>query len=179
MKLPHSFNVTTALYILDTSSVINLVLSGYAVEIISALPGQFVIPECIHLIILKEAALKSRYESIIRPLSESNKLNVIPLADNKEDIFLSLITGSNLESLSDDEASAIAIAAIAQGMLITSDLKVRTVCSKKHPDIQLVDFIDMLHYVHDSKLIGKNEFLAMIENLQVFTNISRLVFAAN
>lgn len=176
VKSPNYFNDPKALFVFDTASVINLLISGYATEIISTVKGAFVLPEIVCCIIHQEEALKTTYSTQIVPLIKTNKLTIAPLTDNDESVFLSLVIGPNLESLADDEASAVAIAASTQGTLVTGEPKVHTVCAEKYPDIRLADFVDMLRFVHECATISEKDFGTLIKNIKEYAYINDSTF---
>lgn len=123
--------------VIDTSAAINLMASGFAAEIVSALPNRMIAVDTV-LAELEPGRHRGRpHADLLKKIVASGGIEVVSLGETAVGIFESLVIGPAAETLDDGEAATLAYAVDIGAIPIIDERKATRICDWKFPDVQL------------------------------------------
>jgi predicted nucleic acid-binding protein len=129
--------------VVDTSAVINLVASGYAPEIIRALPNRLLVVDAVPAELrLGQAQDRISFEQL-RELSRAGLIEAVSLNEAELVVFEELVIGSASETLDDGEAATIACAVRRGFVAIIDEKKATRICGVRFPALVLASSVDL------------------------------------
>lgn len=152
---PQSSLTDNDVLVVDTSVVINLNATGYAKEILDALPQRIAV---VNVIIdeLEYGRSKGRGDAaMFAELVKAGVITVVSLGEAALPQFESLVVGASAETLDDGEAATIAYAIDTNASVIIDERKARRLCSNRFPHIQLGCTLDLLSHQAVQHALGQ------------------------
>jgi predicted nucleic acid-binding protein len=144
---------TVAPLVIDTSVVLNLIASNFAVEILNVIPNPVVISSSV----LSEIDLNNRRlpnaGTILSGLMQ-DRIRVIELSPEAERNFESLISGGANETLDDGEAATIASTVELAGISVIDESKATRIIAERFPTLRVVRTTDLFMHRNVFEAIG-------------------------
>ena len=127
----------------DTSTVINLIATGRAEEILRAFPYKIIITDIVAREV--EDGRKKGHEQadLLRKLINAQLIRVEKLTQANESVFERLVVGSAFSTLDDGEAATIAYAAEHSIGVLVDERKARRICQEQFKGLQLQCSVDV------------------------------------
>jgi predicted nucleic acid-binding protein len=130
--------------VLDTGVVINLNATGYASEVLRALPNSVVITNIVVEDLERGHGKGRSAADLLGELVATGVVMVESLDSRAEIIFESLVSGGAADTLDDGEAATIAYATAHESVGVIDEKKAIIVCERRLIDAQLVSTVDLL-----------------------------------
>lgn len=128
----------------DTSTIINLIATGSAADILGVLPCRVVAVDVIREELEYGRARGRNDANIFDTLVSAGLINVVSLGNESLMRFERLVVGRASETLDDGEAATIAYAAVTSAVALIDERKALRLCSTRFPDICLGSTVDVL-----------------------------------
>lgn len=126
-----------ALVAIDGSCVINLNATGWAQEIVRALPNRMVIVDLVAAE-LEEGRRRGRHDAnLLNQLVTDSLIGVVSLKQPAMKYFEELVIGSAAKTLDDGEAATIAYAAGHKTIALVDERKAKRICAEQFPKLLL------------------------------------------
>lgn len=156
MKPLHSYDNPLPRMVIDTSVCINLNATGYAKEILTAIPNKSVIAtailkelECGRLTGRDDAELTAKLVSL-------EMIEVVQLGEIGLRQFEELVSGSAEHTIGDGEAATIALAMESGGIVLIDERKATRICATRFKDLHLLSTVDLFMHPQVEKALGRN-----------------------
>lgn len=146
MGLSTALTDPTALLVADTSTVINLIATGSAGDIIAALPNRLVVVDVVPGELEAGRARGREACDRLKELASSGALDIVELGDDALSYFEGLVIGSAIETLDDGEAATIAYALAHAGTALIDERKATRICRERFSGLRLGSTIDV--FIH-------------------------------
>lgn len=144
MALPPSLSEHPSTLVVDASVIISLNASGFAEEILDALPHRIVVVDIV-VNEIRGGLRRGRQDSTkLDTLLEAKLLDVVTLGSKGLLRFESLVVGAAGETLDDGEAATLAYAEEAGARALIDERKARRLAGERHAHIPLGCTIDLL-----------------------------------
>jgi predicted nucleic acid-binding protein len=130
----------------DASAVINLVASGFAREILAALPNRLVVVDVIPRELEVGRPMGHKHALSLASLVEAGLVRVVSLGEVGCLHFEELVIGPAVDTLDDGEAATIAYAAEVSGVVVIDERKALRICAQRFPALPLACSVDI--FVH-------------------------------
>lgn len=148
MGLPPSSSDDEPILVLDTSVVINLNATGYAEQILRALPHRVVVTDTVACE-LESGRPKGRQDAAkLAQLVKADLVSMVKLSEQGLLHFERLVIGAATETLDDGEAATIAHALEANACAVVDERKALRLCAARFPQVSLGCTVDLL--AHDA-----------------------------
>lgn len=143
MGLSNSLSNITLPLIVDASVVINLNASGFASEIIKALPSRMMVVGSV-LSELERGKDRGRHDGrMLADLITSGLVDKVELDEEGIKHFTRLVTGSTANTLDDGEAATIAFAIQESAVAVIDERKANRICSEHFPALKVACTADL------------------------------------
>lgn len=130
----------------DTSVFINLNATGFATDILNAIPNPVYLTEDV-LSELREGERRGHaYSGAIDRIVDHERVEITALGNQGAAFFRSLVEGSTVGTLDDGEAAAIACALERNGIASIDDGKARRICKERFPGLVTAFTVDLLFH---------------------------------
>jgi len=147
MGLSTALTDPAARLVADTSTVINLISTGSAGDIIAALPNRVAVVDVVPAE-LESGRLHGREAcDRLKELASSGVLDIVELGDDALPHFEDLVVGPAVSTLDDGEAATIAYALAHATTALIDERKATRICRERFPQLRLATTIDVL--IHD------------------------------
>jgi predicted nucleic acid-binding protein len=144
MGSPTCLNDSSALIVLDASVAINLTASGYAADILRALPNPKVVVDVVTAELAEGRRRGRQHADLLDKLVADGVIDSVIVPPSAEAIYESLVIGSAVETLDDGEAATIAYAVEVDAIALIDERKAIRICGQKFPKLRLGCTIDLL-----------------------------------
>jgi hypothetical protein len=152
--------------VLDASAAINLLGSGIAPEILHLLaPLSVTIARNTANEVLSDPG--SAEYLPLNALCERSLIRIIEPSAATTELAVELMTAAEPDDLGDGESFAIALASVISGAVVLDDQKARRVCSARHPQVPLLDSIQLFRHPLISELGTSRLKVALRSALQI------------
>lgn len=148
MGLATALTDPAARLIADTSTMINLIATGSAADIIAALPNRIATVDVVPAELELGRARGREACDRLKDLASSGALEIVELGDDAWPYFEQLVVGSALETVDDGEAATIAYALAHNATALIDERKATRICGERFPELRLACTIDVL--IHDN-----------------------------
>lgn len=150
--------------VIDTSAVINLMASGFAAEIVSALPNPLVVVDLIPVELEPGRRRGRPHASMLEQLIANGGIKIVSLSVAAEGVFEELVIGKALDTLDDGEAATLAYAVDTGAIPIIDERKAARICEQRFPTILLGSSCDL--FAHHAVLgqLGHDQLSQAIFN---------------
>jgi predicted nucleic acid-binding protein len=140
----------------DASTVINLIATGCASTIISAIPNRFVVVDVIPAELDAGRSRGRKDADRLQELVAEGHLEVVTLSDGAWRQFEGLVAGPATETLDDGEAATIAYALENRGAAVLDEKKATRLCGFRFPSLCLISTVDILLHPDVRARLGEN-----------------------
>lgn len=154
----------TALVIIDTSTAINLSATGFAGEILQALPNRAVVIDVVSAELEKGRTHGRHDADLLKELVASDLIQIKLLGESAEEIFENLVIGIAAETLDDGEAATIAYAVTQDEIAIIDERKANRICKEKFPSLRLGSTLDLIAHPDVIKTLGQQRVSQVLLN---------------
>lgn len=139
----------------DTSTVINLLATGCAPSIASALPNRVLVVDAIPGE-LEAGRLRGRKDAEgLERLAVAGHVDIVSLGDVGLQHFEALVAGPASETLGDGEAATIAYALEHDAVAVLDESKATRLCGLRFPKLQLLSTVDILLHPEVRHALGE------------------------
>lgn len=153
--------------VIDASVAINLNATGFAPDIIRALPNRKIVLDVVFAELAGGRRNGRRDADLLSELVAEGLVEITTLGFLAEEIFGRLVTGGAAETLDDGEAATIAYAVEHSAMAIIDERKATRICGSKFPMLPLGCTIDFFTHSSVWRALGHNGLsLAVLNTLQ-------------
>lgn len=143
-----------AALVADASTVINLVATGHAAAILRALPPRVLVVDVVQAE-LESAGTRGRTSlEGFRALVATGLIDVVPLSEEADPVFESLVVGAAAETLDDGEAATIACALARRAAALVDERKATRLCSERFPQLRVASTVDVLCHAEVQRQLG-------------------------
>lgn len=155
----------TAELVADASTVINLIASGYAPAIASALPNLIVVADVVPVELEAGEPMGYRHSEVLRTLIEVGLVHVVSLGEVGTSHFEGLVIGPTAETLDDGEAATIAYAAEHSDVIVLMDeRKAMRICGERFPTLRLACSVDIFMHPNVEAALGSDSLQEAVYN---------------
>jgi predicted nucleic acid-binding protein len=155
MGLLTSLADPTALIAADTSTIINLNATGFALEIIRAIPNKFVVVDVVPAELEEGRGRGRRDADLLRQLVSDGLFEIVKLDNIAALHFERLVVGSAAMTLDDGEAATIAFAASQSGIAIIDERKATRISAQLFPELRICCTVDVLASPEVRRSLGR------------------------
>jgi predicted nucleic acid-binding protein len=159
-----SLNNPSSLILADTSTLINLDASGYAAEIIQAIPNKIALAKHVRAELEEGRAKGKMIRASILKIVESGEIETLEMGEAAAKIFEELVVGEAVSTLDDGEAATIALAAEHKGTALIDERKATRICGERYPALPVACTLDLFAHPEPHKLLGQAKMVEALEN---------------
>lgn len=138
----------------DASVLINLNATGYASQIVLALPGSFVVTETTLAELRLGAAKGHNDDELVCDLIDAGMTRLVDLGAPGISLYRSLVDGTTEHTLDDGESATIAYALEASGVAVIDERKARSLCASRFPALPIASTVDLLVHAAVRNALG-------------------------
>ena len=164
MGSPTCLNDPAALIALDASVAINLTASGYAADILRALPNRKVVLDVVTAELAKGRQRGRQNADILEKLVADGLIDSVAVPPSAEAIYEGLMIGSAVETLDDGEAATIAYAVETGAIALIDERKAIRLCGRKFPQLRLGSTFDLICHPDVEAAITQNTLAQAVVN---------------
>jgi predicted nucleic acid-binding protein len=140
--------------VVDASTVINLNATGFAADILRAIPNPVIITDVVQDE-LREDTRSGRHDGdMVAALISAGLVSVAKLDDLKESHFEELVIGRGDKTLDDGEAATIAFGLERGAVVIVDERKATRLCGERFPELVVGSSLDILAHDAVSAALG-------------------------
>jgi predicted nucleic acid-binding protein len=147
MGLSTALTDPAAQLVADTSTMINLIATGSAADIIAALPNRIAVVDVVPAELELGRTRGREACDRLKELASSGALEIVELDADALPYFEELVVGSAIETVDDGEAATIAYALAHSATALIDERKATRICREQFPGLRLACTIDVL--IHD------------------------------
>jgi predicted nucleic acid-binding protein len=157
-------NDPAVLVVADASAVINLNATGYAREIIRALPNPFVVVNAV-MAELEEGQRRGRQDAhLLNGLLSDRLVEIVRLNELACEWFEGLVIGRATETLDDGEAATIAYAVEHLALALIDERKANRICAERFPELSIASTVDLLGHPKLEETLGRQALADAVFN---------------
>jgi predicted nucleic acid-binding protein len=132
-----------ALVVADTSVAININATGFAAEILDALPYRVAVTDVVVSELQEDTRSGRNDAGLLNELVRARHMEVVPLGGEGQSLFTSLVIGPAADTLDDGEAATIAYAAERGIRPVIDERKARRICAQRFAQLQPLSSVDL------------------------------------
>jgi predicted nucleic acid-binding protein len=140
----------------DASTAINLVATGCAAAILTALPNPAVITKVVMSELEEGRSAGRRDAAVIAELAAASLISIVPLSEAQELHFESLVIGRGADTLDDGEAATIAYAVEGGAAALIDERKAIRICAERYSAIRLGCTVDLFAHAAVQAALGRD-----------------------
>ena len=141
--------------VVDASTVINLNATGFAADILRAIPNPVIVTDVVQDE-LREDSRSGRHDGdMVAALISAGLVSVAKLDDLKGSHFEELVIGRGDKTLDDGEAATIAFGLERGAVVIVDERKATRLCGERFPELVVGSSLDILAHDAVSAALGK------------------------
>jgi predicted nucleic acid-binding protein len=149
----------------DSSTVINLVATGTAAELISALPNRIVVVDVVPAELETGRPLGHRACDGLKELIDAKLIDVVTLDDDEGmELFERLVVGPAVETLDDGEAATIAYAVTRGATALIDERKAMRICHERFSSLRVACTMDVLLHEGVHEKLGTDKVADAVYN---------------
>lgn len=153
-----------ALLVADASVIINLNASGYAVEILGALPNRIAMSKIASNELLDRPTDPRKDGTLLKSLVDQGLVSIIERFEDIEDVFTNLVVGPAQETLDDGEAATIACGVIFGMVPILDEKKANSLCARNFETLPRASTIDIFSHPAVAQGLGEERLISAVYN---------------
>lgn len=139
----------------DTSTVINLIATGCAPSIITAVPNRVLVVDVIPGELNTGRPRGRRDADHLEELAAAGHVRIVSLGDLGWQYFEELVAGPAVETLDDGEAATIAYAVERDATAVLDETKATRLCGVRFPKLRLMSTVDILLHPEVRRTLGE------------------------
>jgi predicted nucleic acid-binding protein len=139
----------------DASTVINLIATGCAPSIVSAVPNSIVVAEVIPTELNNGRARGRKDADRLQELVSAGHVEIVSLGELGWQPFEELVAGPTTETLDDGEAATIAYAVEHGATAVLDEKKATRLCRVRFPKLSLASTVDILLHPDVRSALGE------------------------
>jgi predicted nucleic acid-binding protein len=168
MGLSTALTDSTSRLIADSSTIINLISTGWAEPILIALPNKMMVVDVVPAELESGRAQGRSACDVLRQLVVSGVVEIVSIEDAASQCFEELVVGPAAETLDDGEAATVAVALARGDTALIDERKAIRICRERFPQLKVACTIDvLLHQAVHATLGPTNLADAVFKALQV------------
>lgn len=166
MGSPKSLSSPDTCLVADTSVIINLNASGFARNIIQALPGKVVITDAVKTELEEGRSYGWKDADMLEMYFADGLIEVVDLNETAAQKFEGLVTGPAVMTLDDGEAATIAYSDVNKTIALIDERKANRICAERFPELTVKCTVDLFaHSCVETRLGQDNLKLAVFNAL--------------
>jgi len=123
--------------VIDTSAAINLMGSGFAYDIVRALPNRVVAVDTIPTELESGRRRGRPHADLLEQIVANGGIEIVSLSESATEIFEGLVIGRAADTLDDGEAATLAYAVDTGAIPIIDEKKAMRICDRRFPAMAL------------------------------------------
>ena len=140
----------------DTSTVINVIATGFASSIAQALPCRLTVVDTV-LAELEMGRARGRNDAQrFNDLAAEGLVEIVSLGDSAMRHFEDLVIGPASLTLDDGEAATIAYAVDKRGAAFIDERKATRICAVRYPTLRIACTVDILLHPDVQRRLGRD-----------------------
>ena len=155
MRLLSCLIDSSAVIVADTSAAINLSATGFAPQILGALPNEFVLLDAVCDELESGRALGRKDAECIKQLMSEKLVKIVTLGEMGLQHFEQLVVGPAANTLDDGEAATIAYAVETDSIALVDERKAIRICADKFQSLHMGSTVDLLAHPEVQKTLGE------------------------
>lgn len=167
MESPTFLTDPAAPAVIDTSAAINLVATGYAAEILKALPNRILAVEAVPAE-LEEGRRRGRKDADLLDdlvtLVTARLIEIVALDDAAIRTFEQLVVGPAAMTLDDGEAATIAYGLEHGGIAVIDERKATRICAERYPALKIGCTVDLFTHPNVAGALGRERLSQAVVN---------------
>jgi len=148
---------SSAQVIVDTSAVINLTASGYAKDILGAIPNRFLVVDAVPAELDEGRNTGRLHADLVDELVSLRHLKIVSLGNQATQVFEELVFGKGIDTLDDGEAATIAYAVESAAFAIIDERKANRICNQRFPSLRMGCSMDIFSHPNVLHAIGRKK----------------------
>jgi predicted nucleic acid-binding protein len=140
----------------DASTIINLIATGSARAIVSALPNRVVVVDVVPGELETGRARGREACDRFRELVAAGVVDIVELGDDAAPLFEELVIGPAAVTLDDGEAATIAYALANTATALIDERKATRICAKRFPQLRVACTLDVLIHPEVQRHLGQD-----------------------
>jgi len=146
----------------DASAIINLIATGCASAIISALPNRVVVVDVVPAEIDTGRHRGRQDSDRLNELIAAGLVEIVKLGDVAAQHFETLVVGPAVSTLDDGEAATIAYAIEQGGIAVLDERKATRLCAERFPELRLGCTVDILAHPDVEGSLGRETLASAV-----------------
>lgn len=138
----------------DASTIINLVATGKAQAIVSALPNRVVVVDVVPGELETGRARGRAACERLKELATAGVVDIVELGDDAAPYFEDLVIGPAAATLDDGEAATIAYALAHAGTALIDERKATRICAERFPQLRVACTVDVFIHMDVQRQLG-------------------------
>lgn len=170
MSPPHKFNeeATLSLFpdvplIIDSSAAISLSGTGFAKEILKAIPNPILVEGTVKQELSSGKSNGHCHIDIIDDLVAANVIRMVSMGEESTGTFESLVIGRATETLDDGEAATIAFALEHRSIAVIDERKATRICAERFSHLRLATTVDLISHPNVEVDLGFDSIHAALD----------------
>lgn len=144
-----------AVFVADTSVLINLNATGCVAEILGGLACAFAVTENVCAELENGRRNGHTDADALEALCRMRLIDRVALGETGAVVYETLIAGSTLRTLDDGEAATIGCAVDLSGLALIDERKARNLCAELFPDLEVISTAELLLSDAVAHLLGE------------------------
>lgn len=136
--------------VIDTSAAINLMASGFAYDIVRALPNRLVAVDTVPTELESGRQRGRPHADLLEQIVANGGIEIVSLSETATEIFEGLVIGRAADTLDDGEAATLAYAVDTGAIPIIDEKKAMRIFDRRFPDMLLGSSGDL--FAHEAVL---------------------------
>jgi predicted nucleic acid-binding protein len=128
--------------------------SGYAREILSAIPNALLVTDVVLGELSEDSRSGRRDAELFSALADAGLVRIVNVDNLERGIFERLVTGRSIDTLDDGEAATIAYAVETGATAIIDERKANKICRTSYPQLALGCTVDIFCHDRVRKVLG-------------------------
>ena len=157
--------------VLDTSSLINIVATKFAVPILTSLGCSCWIDEIVKRELLRFPGVDNTREQVLQELEENNLVLSLVMNDEEAETFQSFVGSDAITSVDDGEAATLSIALHRELVAVIDERKASGLAQRHVPPIHTANTIDILRLPRVIEVLTDNHLSDAVFNALVDARI--------
>lgn len=164
MGLSTTLTDPAAQLVADASTIINLIATGSARAIVSALPNRVVVVDVVPGELETGRARGREACDRLKELIAAGVVDVVELGEDAAPHFEGLVIGPAAMTLDDGEAATIAYALAHAGTALIDERKATRICAERFPQLRVACTVDVLIHPDVQRQLGADMMAEAVFN---------------
>jgi predicted nucleic acid-binding protein len=139
----------------DASTVINLIATGCAPSIITAVPNRLLVVDIVAGELDSGRPRGRRDADLLGQLAAAGHVDIVSMGELGWQYFEGLVAGPAVETLDDGEAATIAYAVEHNATAVLDETKATRLCGVRFPRLRLMSTVDILLHPEVLRTLGE------------------------